>query len=82
MPRIESTQHKLDLIRRSRVHLNYDVEMGGAIQLKELPFVAGILADLTGKSEEPLPKLEDRAFVEIDRNNFHKVLAAIFESRA
>ncbi len=73
----ESTQHKLDRIRSPRVHLTYDVEVGGAIQMKELPFVAGVLADLSGKPEEALPKLKDRKFVEIDRDNFNKVMAGI-----
>jgi type VI secretion system protein ImpB len=77
MAKRESTQHKLDRIRRPRVHLTYDVEIGGAIQLKELPFVVGVLADLSGKPEEPLPKLKERSFVEIDRDNFNKVLAAM-----
>jgi len=77
MPGAESTQHKLDRIRRPRVHITYDVEIGGAIQLKELPFVVGVLADLSGKPDAPLPKLKDRKFVEIDRDNFNKVLAGI-----
>jgi len=77
MPTIESTQHKLDRIRRPRVHLTYDVEVGGAIQVKELPFVMGVLADLSGKPLEALPKMKDRKFVEIDRDNFNKVMAAI-----
>ena len=45
--------------------------------MKELPFVVGVLADLSGKPEEPLPQLKDRKFVEIDRDNFNKVLAGI-----
>lgn len=73
----ESTQHKLDRIRKPRVHLTYDVEVGGAIQLKELPFVVGVLSDLSGNPSEPLPKLKDRKFVEIDRDNFDKVLAGM-----
>jgi len=77
MPSIESTQHKLDRIRRPRVHLTYDVEVGGAIQLKELPFVLGVMSDLSGKPEDALPRLKDRKFVEIDRDNFNKVLAGI-----
>jgi len=77
MPPIESTQHKLDRIRRPRVHLTYDVEIGGAIQKKELPFVVGVLADLSGKPDEPLPRLKDRKFVDIDRDNFNKVLAGM-----
>ncbi|GJL49583.1 type VI secretion system contractile sheath small subunit [Candidatus Nitrospira salsa] len=70
----ESTQHKLDRIRSPRVHITYDVETGGAIQMKELPFVMGVLSDLSGKPEDPLPKLKDRKFVEIDRDNFNSVL--------
>ncbi len=77
MPPSESTQHKLDRIRSPRVHITYDVEVGGAIQLKELPFVIGVLADLSGKPDEPLPRLKDRNFVEIDRDNFNKVLAGM-----
>ncbi len=70
----ESTQHKLDRVRPPRVHITYDVEIGDAIELKELPFVAGVLADLSGKPDEPLPRLRDRKFVEIDRDNFDAVL--------
>jgi type VI secretion system protein ImpB len=79
MPPSESLQHKLDRVRRPRVHLTYDVEIGDAIQKKELPFVLGVLADLSGKPDpdQPLPKLKDRQFVEIDRDNFNKVLSAI-----
>jgi type VI secretion system protein ImpB len=70
----ESTQKKLSRVRSPRVHITYDVETGGAIQMKELPFVAGVLADLSGKPEEPLPRLRDRKFVEVDRDNFDAVL--------
>ena len=73
----ESIQHKLDRIRPPRVQITYDVELGGAIVMKELPFVGGILADLSGKPAEPLPKLRDRKFVEIDRDNFNDIMAAI-----
>src|SRR5271163_3419574 len=72
----ESTQHKLDRVRRPRVQITYDVEVGGAIQKKELPLVVGVLADLSGKPSQPLPKLKDRKFVEIDRDNFNAVMAA------
>ena len=72
----ESTQHKLDRIRPPRVQITYDVEIGGAIQKKELPLVVGILADLSGKPDVPLPKLKDRKFVEIDRDNFNDILRA------
>jgi type VI secretion system protein ImpB len=73
----ESYQHKLDRVRPPRVQITYDVEIGGAIQKKELPLVMGILADLSGKPENPLPKLKDRKFVEIDRDNFNDVLKSI-----
>jgi type VI secretion system protein ImpB len=70
----ESIQTKLGRVRPPRVHITYDVEIGDAIQLKEIPFVVGVLADLSGKPEEPLPALKDRKFVEIDRDNFDAVL--------
>jgi type VI secretion system protein ImpB len=70
----ESTQHKLDRVRSPRVHITYDVEVGGAIELKELPFVVGVLGDYTGQPEEPLPKLKDRKFVEVTPDNFDAVL--------
>ena len=73
MPR-ESLQHKLDRVRPPRVHITYDVEIGDAIVMKELPFVVGVLADLAGKPDEPLPLLRDRKFVDIDRDNFNEVL--------
>lgn len=76
MPTTESTQHKLSRIRPPRVQITYDVEIGDAIQMKELPFVMGVLADLSGKPEEALPKVKDRKFVEIDRDNFNAVLAS------
>jgi type VI secretion system protein ImpB len=72
----ESLQHKLDRVRPPRVQITYDVETGGAIQKKELPFVVGVLADLSGKPAESLPKLKERKFVEIDRDNFNDVLAS------
>jgi type VI secretion system protein ImpB len=70
----ESIQHKLDRVRAPRVHITYDVEIGDAIEMKEIPFVVGVLADLSGKPEQPLPKMKDRKFIEIDRDNFDKVL--------
>ena len=73
----ESTQHKLDRVRRPRVHITYDVETGGAIEMKELPFIVGILADLSGQPDEPLARLKDRKFVEIDRDNFSAVMTGM-----
>ena len=70
----ESTQHKLDRVRSPRVHITYDVETGGAIELKELPFVVGVLGDFTGQPTEPLPKLKDRKFTDVNPDNFDSVL--------
>jgi type VI secretion system ImpB/VipA family protein len=73
----ESLQHKLDRVRPPRVQITYDVETGGAIQKKELPFVVGILADLCGKPTEAPPPMKERKFVEIDRDNLNDVLGSI-----
>src|SRR5258706_16342673 len=70
----QSTQHKLDRVRPPRVHITYDVEVGDAIELKELPFVMGVFGDFTGQPEQPLPRLSDRKFVEVNPDNFDQVL--------
>lgn len=75
MPR-ESVHQKLARVRKPRVQIEYKVEVGGAIEKKELPFVVGVMADLSGNPKEALPKLKDRKFVEIDRDNFNDVLRA------
>jgi type VI secretion system protein ImpB len=77
MPKTESTQQKLSRVRAPRVHITYDVEVGDAIELKELPFVVGVLGDFSGKPDEPLPRMKDRKLIEIDRDNFDKVLAGM-----
>ena len=77
MPKKESLQHKIDRVRPPRVQITYDVEVGGAIELKELPFVIGVMGDFTGKPEEPLPAFKNRKFVEIDPDNFNQVLAGM-----
>lgn len=73
----ESTQKKLSRVRPPRVQITYDVEIGDAIETKELPFVLGVLGDYSGNPKEPLPKLKDRKFVEIDRDNFDDVLKGV-----
>ena len=70
----QSTQHKLDRVRPPRVHVTYDVEIGDAIELKELPFVMGVLGDFSGQPVEALPRLRDRKFVEVNPDNFDSVL--------
>jgi len=80
-PSEESLQHKLDRVRRPRVQITYDVEIGDAQKLVELPFVMGVLADLSGSPDpdKPLPALKDekRRFVDIDRDNFDRVMGGI-----
>jgi type VI secretion system protein ImpB len=73
----ESLQHKLDRVRPPRVQITYDVEIGNAIELKELPFVVGVMGDFVGKSEEPMANLKQRKFVEIDPDNFNQVLSGM-----
>ena len=77
MPKKESLQHRIDRVRPPRIQITYDVEVGGAIELKELPFVVGVMGDFTGKPEEALPALKNRKFVEIDRDNFDQVMAGM-----
>lgn len=73
----ESTQKKLSRIRPPRVQITYDVELGGALEKKELPLVVGILADLAGKPDVALPPVKARKFVDIDRDNFNDVMASL-----
>ncbi|EYF02864.1 type VI secretion system contractile sheath small subunit [Chondromyces apiculatus] len=73
----ESKQHWLSRNRPPRVQITYDVEIGNATEKKEIPFVVGIMSDLSGTSEAPRPKLKDRKFVEIDRDNFNEVMTAV-----
>lgn len=72
----ESNQHKLDRVRSPRVQITYDVEIGDAIVKKELPFIVGVMADLSGNPETPLPSMKARKFVETDRDNFNSVLSS------
>lgn len=73
----ESSQHTLGRIRPPRVNITYDVEVGGAIEKKELPFVMGVLGDFSGQPVEPLEKLKDRKFVEVTPDNFDQVLSSM-----
>lgn len=68
----DQTQHKIGRNRPPRVQITYDVEIGDAIETKELPFVVGIMADLAGDTE--LAKFKERKFTQIDRDNFDEVL--------
>jgi len=73
----ESLQKKLDRVRPPRVQIKYEVYVGDAMEMKELPFVVGVLGDFSGKPAKPLIPLRDRKFVDIDRDNFNKVLSAM-----
>jgi len=73
----ESVFKKKERVRPPRVHISYGVETLDGIQLKELPFVCGVISDLSGQPKESLPKLKDRKFVNIDRDNFDDVLASM-----
>ncbi len=73
----ESVHRKLARVRAPRVHIRYDVETGGAIEMKELPFVMGVLGDFTGHPAEPLARLKERKFVEVTPDNFDDVLKSM-----
>jgi len=67
-------QKKVGRVRPPRVQISYEVETGGAMKKVELPFVVGVLADLTGQPKEAMKPLRDRPVVNIDRDNFNEVM--------
>ena len=73
----ESTQKKLERIRPPRIQISYEVETGGAIEMKDLPFLMGVLGDFSGQPTEPLARLKDRKFVELTPENFDDTLASM-----
>jgi len=70
-----SVHEKLERVRKPRVHISYEVETEGAVVVKELPFILGVMGDFSGRPTEPLKPLKDRKFIQIDRANFNDVLA-------
>jgi type VI secretion system protein ImpB len=74
---MSSIHNYLQKIRPPYVHIRYDVQVGNAIERRELPFVVAVLADLSGQRRGELPKLKKRPFVEINRTNFDGVLAGV-----
>lgn len=72
-----SIQHKLSRNRPPRVQITYDVETGGALERKELPFIVGILADLSRSSTIPKKPISQKKPIQIDRDNFNKVMKSI-----
>jgi type VI secretion system protein ImpB len=71
----ESIHGKLKRVRPPRVHITYEVEVGDAVVVKDLPFVVGVLGDFSGNPTQPLKRMEDRKFISIDRDNFNDVMA-------
>src|SRR5689334_15116276 len=72
-----SSQKFIARNRAPRVQIEYDVEVYGSEKRIELPFVMGVLADLSGKPAEPLPPVADRKFLEIDIDNFDERMKAM-----
>jgi type VI secretion system protein ImpB len=70
----ESVHEKLKRVRKPRVHITYEVETEGAVVLKELPFVVGVMGDFSGDPTQALKPLRDRKFVQIDRDNINDVM--------
>ena len=74
---LESLPTKLDRVRTAPTHITYDVEIGDSIEMRELPFVIGVLADLSGATSEPVARLRDRKFIEVERDTFDLVLDTV-----
>jgi type VI secretion system protein ImpB len=73
---MESVHRKLERVRKPRVHITYEVEIGDAQEVKELPFVVGVMGDFAGDTTKPR-SLRDRKFTQIDRDNFNDVMASM-----
>lgn len=72
-----SSQKFIARNRAPRVQIEYDVELYGAEKKVDLPFVMGVMADLTGKPAEPLPDLADRKMLEVDIDNFDERMKSL-----
>jgi type VI secretion system protein ImpB len=77
MAKNESVQKRLQKVRAPRVQMTYDVEIGDAIENKELPFVVGVLGDFGSDPDAPKKRLKDRKFVNVDADNFDEVLGGV-----
>lgn len=73
----KSSQKFIARNRAPRVQIEYDVEVYGAEKKQQIPFVMGVLADLAGKQEDPLPPVDDRKMLEIDVDNFDSRMKAL-----
>ncbi len=72
-----SSQKFIARNRSPRVQIEYDTETYGSEKKVQLPFVVGVMSDLSGKPAEPLPPIDDRKFLEIDVDNFDDRMKAI-----
>lgn len=77
MAKRESVQKKLQRIRPPRVQLTYDVEVGDSKEIKELPFVVGVLGDFSAASELEKTKLKDKKFINVDLDNIDEVMQSL-----
>ncbi|MCO8083125.1 MULTISPECIES: type VI secretion system contractile sheath small subunit [Acinetobacter] len=77
MAKRESVQKKLQRIRPPRVQLTYDVEVGDGREIKELPFVVGVLGDFSAASELEKTKLKDKKFINVDLGNIDEVMQSL-----
>lgn len=77
MAKRESVQKKLQRIRPPRVQLTYDVEVGDGKEVKELPFVIGVLGDFSAASELEKTKLKDKRFINVDLDNIDEVMQSL-----
>ena len=77
MAKRESVQKKLQRIRPPRVQLTYDVEVGDGKEVKELPFVIGVLGDFSAASELEKTKLKDKKFINVDLDNIDEVMQSL-----
>jgi type VI secretion system protein ImpB len=77
MAKSESVQKRLQKVRAPRVQMTYDVEIGDAIENKELPFVVGVVGDFGADPSAQKKKLKDRKFVNVDASNFDEVLGGV-----
>lgn len=77
MSRNESVQKRLQKVRAPRVQMSYDVEIGDAVESKELPFVMGVVGDFAGASQVEQKKLKERKFIGVDSESFDDVMKGI-----
>ncbi|MRV75596.1 type VI secretion system contractile sheath small subunit [Duganella sp. FT92W] len=77
MANSDGIQKRLAKVRAPRVQMSYDVEIGDAMESKELPFVVGVIGDFGGNPAQPVKRLKERRFIGVDADNFDEVLAGV-----